>query len=718
MTLTISVAGGSATPPSETISPGQFAIGVNLSGMEYAKAGSVQNKNYVVPSLSELQYYKSQGTDLIRLPISWEALQTTLNGPLTASYLANIETVLADAASLGMKVIIDLHDYGGYSGTKIGAPGVTDAEFANLWQQLSAAVKGSAGLAGYDLMNEPSNMPSATAWTSAAQAAITAIRTEDTATPIYVEGNDYSNAQNWSNINPGFTTLYDPSNNLIFSAHVYLDSGDSGTKFDWTQQAALGTTTQTGVNRLEDFVGWLKQNNLKGDIGEIGVGNDNAEWLVALDNTLAYAKANNLQTTYWAGGAWWGNYPMSVEPYNGIIAPQMAVLEKYSGDYSTVSSVQLSGSAAANSVVYLSQNAILLGEVTANASGNWSDTLTGLPKGVNTIVAGTAAPTADGTIAAVTFNVAALRNAGTDVALCYLRGTRILTEHGEICVEDLRIGNLVAARSGGLRPIKWIGRQRYSRRFITRNRKKIPVRIRAGSLSPNLPTRDLFISPGHSMLLGDTLVFAHALVNGVTITQDVHDPKIPDEIEYFHIELDSHDCLMSEGAWSEAFADAPGLRAPYDNAADFYALYPNAPAPSELRLCAPRPESGLRLDLALRPVVARAAAAQRNGPVVGFIDHLNEKTAAGWAYDLHHPQLPVLLLVWVDNRLIGTRLACDYRADLEAAGKGSGRCAFTFEIPVPLSPKQMATLQVLSASDRTALPRTLQTSAALLRRHA
>jgi hypothetical protein len=97
---------------------------------------------------------------------------------------------------------------------------------------------------------------------------------------------------------------------------------------------------------------------------------------------------------------------------------------------------------------------------------------------------------------------------------------------------------------------------------------------------------------------------------------------------------------------------------------------------------------------------------------------LNEKTAAGWAYDLHHPQLPVLLLVWVDNRLIGTRLACDYRADLEAAGKGSGRCAFTFEIPVPLSPKQMATLQVLSASDRTALPRTLQTSAALLRRHA
>lgn len=418
MTLTINTTGGTKITNTETISPGSFAIGVNLSGMEYGKAGAVQNTNYVVPSLSELQYYKSQGTDLIRLPLSWETLQTQLDGPLTASYLANIKTVLSEAASLGMKVILDLHNYGGYNGVKIGTSGVTDAEFANLWKQLATAVSGSPGLGGYDLMNEPSNMPSATSWTSAAQAAITAIRGVDTKTPIYVEGNDYSNASNWSTLNPGLATLVDPSHNLIFSAHVYLDSDDSGTHYDWTQEAALGTTTETGVNRLTNFVSWLNEYHLKGDVGEVGVGNDNSAWLQALDNTVAYAKANNLQTTYWAGGPWWGSYPMSVEPTNGVSAPQMAILDKYSGNYQEVTSAKLTGTATANSTVYLSQNDVLLATVKASATGSWSYTFTNLPNGLHTIVAGTTAPTVDGTIAAITFDlVAATKSANSSAAM-------------------------------------------------------------------------------------------------------------------------------------------------------------------------------------------------------------------------------------------------------------------------------------------------------------
>ncbi len=407
LALTINILGGTQVTSTETIAPGSFAIGVNLSGMEYGTQGAVQNTNYVVPTLSELQYYKSQGTDLIRLPLSWETLQTTLNGPLTASYVANIKSVLANAAALGMKVVLDIHNYGSYNGVKIGTAGVTDAAFANLWKQLSTAVAGSPGLGGYDLMNEPSNMPSATAWTSAAQAAITAIRGVDTKTPIYVEGNDYSNAQNWSTLNPGLATLVDPSHNLIFSAHVYLDTDDSGTHYDWTQQAALGTTVETGVDRLGNFVAWLQQYHLNGDVGEVGVGNDNSAWLQALDNTVAYAKANNLQTTYWAGGAWWGSYPMSVEPANGVSAPQMAILDKYSGNYEKVSVAKLSGTANPNSKVYLSQNDVLLATVKASAAGKWSYTFKNLPNGLHTIVAGNTAPTADGTIAAITFDLVA-----------------------------------------------------------------------------------------------------------------------------------------------------------------------------------------------------------------------------------------------------------------------------------------------------------------------
>lgn len=401
MTLTINVAGGSEIVVNQTIAPGSFAMGVNLDGMEYGKAGAVQNVNYVVPSLSELKYYASHGVTLIRLPISWETLQTKLDGPLTASYLFNIKTVLADAASLGMKVIVDLHNFGAYNGVKLGTANVTDSEFAEVWKETSATLKGSPGLAGYDIMNEPNNMPSATAWTSAAQAAITAIRTQDTFTPIYVEGNDYASAYNWSSINPGFSTLADPSRKLIFSAHVYLDSDDSGTHFDWTQQAALGTTTQTGVDRLGDFVGWLKQYKFNGHVGEVGVGNDNTQWLIALNSTLAYAQSNNLQTTYWAGGAWWGSYPMSVEPQNNVAAPQMAVLEKFSGNYPMVSSARLSGTAPAYSTVYISHRGVVLAKATANSAGYWSNTVTGLSQGINTIVASSTLPGTDGTTASV-----------------------------------------------------------------------------------------------------------------------------------------------------------------------------------------------------------------------------------------------------------------------------------------------------------------------------
>jgi endoglucanase len=415
MGLTINVSGGTAITQTETISPGSFAVGVNLDGMEYGTAGAVQNVNYVVPAFSELQYYKSQGTDLIRLPISWETLQTKLGGALTASYLANIKTVLSEAASLGMKVIIDLHNFGSYNGVKLGT-NVTDADFADLWKKLATAVAGSAGLGGYDLMNEPNNMPAATSWTNAAQAAITAIRTADSKTPIYVEGNNYASAYNWSSINPGLATLVDPSHNLVFSAHVYLDSDDSGTHFDWAQQAKLGTTTQTGASRLQNFVAWLKQYHLKGDVGEIGVGNDNSAWLTGLDTTLAYAKANNLQTTYWAGGAWWGSYPMSVEPQNGVRAAQTAILDKYSGNYEKISVAKVTGTASANATVYLSQNDVLLATVKAGASGSWSYTFTDLPNGVHTIVAGTTKPTVDGTIAAVTFDLAAVTSASIGAA--------------------------------------------------------------------------------------------------------------------------------------------------------------------------------------------------------------------------------------------------------------------------------------------------------------
>ena len=53
------------------------------------------------------------------------------------------------------------------------------------------------------------------------------------------------------------------------------------------------------------------------------------------------------------------------------------------------------------------------------------------------------------------------------------------------------------------------------------------------------------------MYLDGVLIEAKDLVNGVSIIQADH----VDELEYFHIELDTHGVILAEGAPSETFLD-------------------------------------------------------------------------------------------------------------------------------------------------------------------
>jgi len=289
----------------------------------------------------------------------------------------------------------------------------------------------------------------------------------------------------------------------------------------------------------------------------------------------------------------------------------------------------------------------------------------------------------------------------TAAALCYLRGTRILTTTGEVCIEDLRIGDLVVTRFNGILPIRWIGRQSFDARFVKDNPARIPVCIHAGALGEKLPARDLSVSPSHAMLIDGQLILAKYLVNGITITQT----WMPIRVDYLTLDLGRHDCVVAEGTWSETYADAGDLRGAFDNAAEYAALYPDAPPPEDRVFCAPRPECGARLAACLHPVVARAAGAAKPGPLRGFIDRIAPPWhVAGWAHDTGHRDLPVLLEVVLEDRVIGTVLAADFRGDLLEAGIGQGRCAFAFTSPERLRPEQIGKLAVRRAADGSALP--------------
>jgi hypothetical protein len=152
-------------------------------------------------------------------------------------------------------------------------------------------------------------------------------------------------------------------------------------------------------------------------------------------------------------------------------------------------------------------------------------------------------------------------------ATCFLRGTMILTPHGEVPVETLHEGDLVVTWFGGERPVRWVGTQRFEGRLAGRGSQ--PVRLRAGSLGPGMPGSDLLVSPGHAVMVEGVLAHAGALVNGTTIVQD----RMGGVIEYFHLDLGAHDCVMANGAWAESYFEDRN-RDSFHNAAEFHARFP------------------------------------------------------------------------------------------------------------------------------------------------
>jgi hypothetical protein len=136
-------------------------------------------------------------------------------------------------------------------------------------------------------------------------------------------------------------------------------------------------------------------------------------------------------------------------------------------------------------------------------------------------------------------------------ANCFLKGTKILTADGERKIEDLAIGDLLPTKFGGLRPIQWIGRYPRKKNDSSKPwvKNALPVRIARSALAPNVPHADLYVTAHHSLLIDGVLVPAEALINGTTITR--YEASEIDELEYFHIKLESHDVVYAEGVPAE-----------------------------------------------------------------------------------------------------------------------------------------------------------------------
>lgn len=166
---------------------------------------------------------------------------------------------------------------------------------------------------------------------------------------------------------------------------------------------------------------------------------------------------------------------------------------------------------------------------------------------------------------------------------CFVAGTWIVTQRGEVKVENLAVGDLIWTVDHGMQPIRWAGKRFMSPRQLETNPGLLPIRIRAGALGDEYPEHDLIVSPQHRVLVRskiaqrmfgcpELLVAAKQLleVDGIDIVES------PEGLTYYHLLLDRHELIIANGALTETLYTGPQALNGVGVAArhEIYAIFP------------------------------------------------------------------------------------------------------------------------------------------------
>jgi hypothetical protein len=287
--------------------------------------GPVRGTNYPIYSDALLDWYKNKNVKSVRLMFTWEAVQSTLGGPVPpagagyANYWTDLTSVITRLLARDIYVILSPWQYNTASGdTDIvyDDAAFTSANFADFWGKFANAINGVTGndqRVAFDLINEPhthaesGNKPgdigiSLAGWFTCAQAAINAIRAIGAINTIFVPGMAYAAASSFTTNGSSteWLNLTDPQKNIAVTVHCYT---------------GLGSASPTVLsNACSALVTWARTNDIKVNIGEIAIdagdngrpnfcstfGMAQAQWA----DWKNFCAANNDVLVGWN---WWGN---------------------------------------------------------------------------------------------------------------------------------------------------------------------------------------------------------------------------------------------------------------------------------------------------------------------------------------------------------------------------------------------------------------------------
>lgn len=328
-----------------------FCLGVNLAGAEfgteapgYSNASPGQHgEAYIFPSKETVRWFADRGLKVLRLPLAWERLQPEPAGPLEPTYTQRVLEFLDLAQLYDGRVVLDLHAYGRYrmdahgdvQELVVGDPldperGVMAEHLADLWIRVAARVHDHPALLAYGLMNEPHDMGGAD-WHATSSEVVRALRAAGDRNWIWVAGDGWSKASEWGIHNPQRPWVDDPLERTAYEAHVYFDADSSGRyMLSYSDELTMDPDAAArGRQRLEPFAAWCERNGVRGVVGEFGVPWYDEGWLPVLDDFLTAVQTQGMTACAWAGGDWWGDYPLSLQSRGGReVAPLRAMLQR------------------------------------------------------------------------------------------------------------------------------------------------------------------------------------------------------------------------------------------------------------------------------------------------------------------------------------------------------------------------------------------------------
>ncbi len=313
---------GTATATT-TGTPSAALPGINISGGEFGGSAGRLGYDYIYPSATEMRSYAAQGFKVLRVPFRWERLQPSLYGPLSETDRKALKSVVTQANSLGLTVVLDMHNYGqrqlsGKAAT-LGSGELAATALTNAWVMIMEDYRSNPNV-WIGLMNEP-NKQSPQIWWDIARQVTKDLRAQKIDNKLLVPGTAWTGAHNWigSGNAAQADSFVDPANNFAFEVHQYLDAWSTGTT-DICE-------TDSG-KRVNAILSWAETRKVQLFFGEIAASGqpqcaiEYADMLQRLNHSPSV-----LAWTAWGGGAWWGaNYMFRLQSRTETMTPHLSLL--------------------------------------------------------------------------------------------------------------------------------------------------------------------------------------------------------------------------------------------------------------------------------------------------------------------------------------------------------------------------------------------------------